>query len=92
MANAARSCEGMMSRLTDYLETLTVSQGRRAGEALTVLPWQSRFVAGAFEPGRTTAALSVARGAGDPCRTFARRGQSTLWGVFCVKQGLNVAA
>ena len=92
MANAACFCEGMMSRLIEYLETLTVSQGRRAGEALTVLPWQSRFVAGAFEPGRTTAALSVARGAGDPCRTFARRGQSTLWGVFCVKQGLNVAA
>ena len=50
--------------LTDYLETLTVTQGRRAGEALTVLPWQRKFVAGAFAPGRTTAALSVARGNG----------------------------
>ena len=53
-----------MSQLEAYLASLTVTQGRRAGELLTVLPWQSRFVAGAFEPGRTTAALSVARGNG----------------------------
>ena len=50
--------------LTDYLDTLTVTQGRRAGEGLTVLPWQRKFVAGAFAAGRTTAALSVARGNG----------------------------
>ena len=50
--------------LTDYLAGLTVTQGRRAGEPLTVLPWQRKFVAGAFKPGRTTAALSVARGNG----------------------------
>ena len=50
--------------LTDYLETLTVSQGRRAGEAFTVLPWQRRFISGAFAPGAGTAALSVARGNG----------------------------
>ena len=53
-----------MSRLIEYLQTLTVSQGRRAGEALAVLRWQRKFVAGAFAPGRTTAALSVARGNG----------------------------
>ena len=53
-----------MSRLPGYLETLTVTQGRRAGEALTVLPWQRRFVRGAFAPGAGTAALSVARGNG----------------------------
>ena len=65
--------------LEAYLSGLTITQGRRAGEGLTVLPWQRRFVRGAFAPGAGTAALSVARGAGDPCRTFARRGQSTLW-------------
>ena len=53
-----------MSHLTDFLETLIVSQGRRAGETLTVLPWQRRFVAGAFALGCTTAALSVGRGNG----------------------------
>ena len=51
-------------KLTDYLSGLTVTQGRRAGELLSVLPWQRRFVRGAFAPGRTTAALSVARGNG----------------------------
>ena len=50
--------------LETYLSELTVTQGRRAGELLTVLPWQRKFVAGAFAPGRTTAALSVARGNG----------------------------
>ena len=47
-----------------YLETLTITQGRRAGELLSVLPWQRRFVRGAFAPGAGTAALSVARGNG----------------------------
>ena len=53
-----------MHRLISYLSALTVTEGRRAGEGLTVLPWQRRFVRGAFAPGRTTAALSVARGNG----------------------------
>ena len=50
--------------LCDYLSGLTVSQGRRAGQAFTVLPWQGRFVRGAFAPGVKSAALSVARGNG----------------------------
>ena len=36
--------------LIDHLGTLTVSQGRHAGEPLTVLSWQRKFVAGAFAP------------------------------------------
>ena len=50
--------------LEAYLSGLTITQGRRAGEGLTVLPWQRRFVRGAFAPGAETAALSVARGNG----------------------------
>ena len=53
-----------MTPLETYLSGLIVTQGRRAGEALAVLPWQRKFIAGAFKPGRTTAALSVARGNG----------------------------
>ena len=53
-----------MKRLIDHLSSLPLTQGARAGETLTVLRWQRRFVAGAFAPGRTTAALSVARGNG----------------------------
>lgn len=50
--------------LARYLETLTVTQGRLAGEGLTVLPWQARFLRGAFAPDVGTAALSVARANG----------------------------
>ena len=61
-------------RLCEFLAGLTVSQGRRAGEPLTVLPWQRRFVRGAFAPGVQSAGLSVARG----------NGKSTLLaGVAC---------
>ena len=51
-------------QLTDYLARLTITQGRHAGKPFAVLPWQRRFVRGAFAPGASTAALSVARGNG----------------------------
>lgn len=47
-----------------YLETLTISQGRRAGEPLELMPWQRRFIRGALAPGVTRAALSLGRGNG----------------------------
>ena len=50
--------------LTDYLSGLTITQGRRAGERFHVLPWQRRFLRGAFKPGAGVAALSVGRGNG----------------------------
>ena len=50
--------------LTDYLSALTITQGRHAGSPFAVLPWQRRFVRGAFAKGASTAALSVARGNG----------------------------
>ena len=53
-----------MTPLERYLSALTISQGRRAGQPFAVLPWQRRFVRGAFAPGAGTAALSVARGNG----------------------------
>ena len=46
-----------------YLEALKVTQGRHAGECLTVLPWQRQFLGMAFgAPG--DAALSLARANG----------------------------
>ena len=49
--------------LMAYLEGLKITQGRLAGERLTVLPWQRRFLRMAFgSPG--DAALSVARANG----------------------------
>ena len=53
-----------MKALESYLSGLTVSQGRRAGEPFVVLPWQRRFVRGAFAPGVQLAGLSVARANG----------------------------
>ena len=53
-----------MSGLVPFLESLTVSQGRLAGQRFTALPWQVRFVRGAFHEGVQSAGLSVARGNG----------------------------
>ena len=50
--------------LTDYLAALTITQGRHAGDPFRVLPWQAKFVRGAFKASASTAALSVARGNG----------------------------
>ena len=50
------------SRIIDHLGGLKITQGRRAGEPFEVLPWQRRFVRGAFRPGVSTSALSVAQG------------------------------
>ena len=54
----------LATAIADHLGTLEVSQGRRTGEPFTVLPWQRRFVVGAFADGCQSAALSVARGNG----------------------------
>ena len=53
-----------MNALEAYLRTLLVTQGRHAGEPFDVLPWQKRFLRGAFGPGVKDAALAVARGNG----------------------------
>ena len=52
-----------MRALTEYLGTLTLTGGDRHGERLEVLPWQARFVRGAFrQPG--DAAVTCGRGNG----------------------------
>ncbi len=49
--------------LIDYLAGLTLAGGDHDGEPFAVLPWEKRFIRGAFgQPGH--AALSVARGNG----------------------------
>ncbi len=51
------------STLPDYIRTLTVTQGAGAGEPFRLLPWQSRFVRGAFRADGD-AALTISRGNG----------------------------
>ena len=47
----------------NYIQGLTIGQGRRAGQSFTLHGWQRRFLSGAFgQPG--DAALSMARGGG----------------------------
>ena len=50
--------------IIDYLGGLTVNQGRLAGQPFKVLPWQARFIRGAFRPGVQSAGCSVGRGSG----------------------------
>ena len=50
--------------LAAFLETLTVSQGPAAGEPFMLLPWEARFLRGAFAPDVDSAALTLGRGNG----------------------------
>ena len=50
--------------LVSKIELLPVTQGRLIGSRLKVLPWQRRFLAGAFCGPALTSALSIARGGG----------------------------
>ena len=78
-----------MKGLESYLSGLTVSQGRRAGEPFEVLPWQRRFVRGAFRPGVQSAALSVARGNGKTA-LLSGIAAATLDGPLAVPRGETV--
>ena len=42
---------------SDYLRSLTVTQGARAGQSFEVLPWQAWFLRGALRPGVVEAVL-----------------------------------
>ena len=75
--------------LIDYLESLTVTQGRLAGQPFKVLPWQRRFVRGAFAPGVQSAALSVARGNGKTA-LLSGIAAATLDGPLAVPRGETV--
>ena len=47
-----------------WVESLGVTEGALAGEAMRVMPWQRRYLRGAFAPDVTTAALTIGRGNG----------------------------
>ena len=78
-----------MRALVEYLAALTVSQGRLAGQLFTVLPWQRRFVRGAFAPDVQSAALSVARGNGKTA-LLSGIAAATLDGPLMVPRGETV--
>ena len=78
-----------MNRLIDYLEGLQVTQGRLSGQPFNVLPWQRRFVRGAFADGIQSAALSVGRGNGKTA-LLSGIGAATLNGPLMVPRGETV--
>ena len=79
----------MKGDLITYLSGLTVSQGRLAGQLFTVLPWQRRFIRGAFAPDVQSAALSVARGNGKTA-LLSGIAAATLDGPLMVPRGETV--
>ena len=51
------------SAIIEYISELSITQGRRAGERFQILPWQRRFIRGAFSVSGDSA-LSIARANG----------------------------
>ncbi len=81
-----------MARPTDliaYLSGLTITHGRLAGQGFNVLPWQKRFVRGAFRSGVQSAALSVGRGNGKTA-LLSGIACATLDGPLAVSRGETV--
>ena len=76
-------------QIAAYLSGLTVTQGRLAGQAFTVLPWQRRFVRSAFTASVQSAALSVARGNGKTA-LLSGIAAATLDGPLAVPRGETV--
>ena len=54
----------MLTALARYIEALVVSQGPLTGHPFNLLPWEKRFLGGAFRPDVSTASLSIGRGNG----------------------------
>ena len=76
--------------LSTFIETLTIAQGDRAGQCFQLLPWEHRFLAGAFADDVDTAALSIARGNGKSAFIAAIAAASVV-GPLAVQRGEVVA-
>ena len=81
--------KSVSSGLSGYLSSLTVTQGRRAGQRFICLPWQRSFVAGAWAEGISEAGLSVARGNGKTA-LLSGIAAATLDGPLVVPRGETV--
>ena len=61
----------LADRTSAYIRSLTIGQGRHAGQPFEVLRWQWRFLRGALASGVSESALSLARGGGKSTLTAA---------------------
>ena len=78
-----------MNDLVVYLEGLRVTQGPLAGQPFEVLPWERKFLRGAFAPGVQTSALSVSRANGKTA-FLAGVACATLNGPLVVPRGETI--
>ena len=53
-----------MKTISRYISGLTISQGEGEGKSFCLLPWERRFINGAFNKKVSTAALTLGRGNG----------------------------
>ena len=72
--------------IISYLRGLTITQGRLAGQPFDVLPWQQRFIRGAFAEGVGESGLSVGRGNGKTT-LVAGLGAASLDGPLALPRG-----
>ena len=87
MADSMKNTD--LGALRAYLAGLTVTQGSLTGRPLAILPWQARFLAGAFRPGVTSSALSMAR-ANAKTTFLSAVACATLDGPLAVDRGETV--
>ena len=64
MEGAEVLTQDTLTALFAYLRRLIVTQGDGGGQPLSIIPWEQRFLRGAFAPGVETSALSIGRGNG----------------------------
>ena len=64
MAKKNNGCDYTIPRLVASLEAAPVGDGDLIGQRFRCLPYQRKFLAGAFKPGILRAGLSLARGGG----------------------------
>ena len=58
---------GLAANIIRYLQGLHLSGGDHDGEPFVVLPWEKKFIRGAFAESAQVSALSIARGNGKSC-------------------------
>lgn len=80
----------LAAQVIDYMGTLVVPQGPRAGERLELLDWQIRFIVDLLQDDVATAVLTLARGQGKTT-LIAALAAAGIFGPMA-KQGAEVVA
>ena len=79
----------LSQQILKYVTALTITQGQGAGLPIDVFPWEREFIHGAFQPGITDAALTIARGNGKTA-FLAGLGNAALDGPLVQPRGESI--